>query len=852
MLFSYPGYADFVEPLTLSDTSQVNLGNVQMIQKARLLQEVVVKQTVSAIRIKGDTTEFTADSFHVAANANVEDLLKKLPGIQVDKNGQITAQGQTVKKVLVDGEEFFGDDPTLVTQNLRADMVDKVQVYDKKSDQAAFTGIDDGQKDKTINIKLKEDKKRGYFGKLSAGAGADGHHEEQLMFNKFRKKEKFAAYGIVSNTGKSGLSWKDQSDYGDNGNMNYDEDNGYFYINGGSDPLDSWNGSYNDQGTPLVQNGGLHYNNKWSDDKESVNANYKWSRLMVDGNSSNIATNILPNTVNYSNSRESFKNTMTRNKGNGTYEVQFDSSSSLKVFAEGGNYHKITSNTSNTETLNADSSLLNKSMRNTSNTNDNNFFNSNLIWRKKLRKKGRTLSLNLQQKYTEDKGHGFLFAENDYYIDPSSPTQNITDQLKEANSKNFQLNTKLTYTEPLSTSSSIIANYALVVNNSASTLLSYNKAGDGKYSALDSVYSNDYTFNTLTNRGGLAYSYVRKKIRFNIGTDAGVTSFNQKDEMGKGGDANRHFVNWYPQMHFNYNFSNQRRLALDYNGSTRQPSIQQIQPVKTNNDPLNIVLGNPTLKPSFNSNINLFFFDYKVITEREFFISSSYNFTNNAIASSVYTDSVGRRTTQSVNVNGNRNFNTWLDYGFKWKKAGLYISFNGNMNLNRYVTIVNNENNITNSGNYTGGIRLTKRKEKWYDIGIEASATYNNSKSSIQKDVKTDYWTYQIQPSADVYLPLKFQVHSEINYNIRQQTAMFSGNNNVFLWNAWIGKKLLKKDALLIKLSGNDLLNQNIGLRRNISSNYISENRYATIRRFFLLSVVWNFSNNGATAAPNK
>jgi len=187
LLVTYPGYADYVEQFSLDSAhSTHDFGTLNMILKAKLLADVIIKGARAAIKIKGDTTEFDARAFKIQPNAKVEDLLKQLPGIQVDKDGKITAQGQTVTKVLVDGEEFFGDDPTLVTKNIRADMVDKVQLYDKKSDQAAFTGIDDGQKTKTINIKLKEDKKNGYFGKVDIGDGTDGYYEGQLLFNMFK------------------------------------------------------------------------------------------------------------------------------------------------------------------------------------------------------------------------------------------------------------------------------------------------------------------------------------------------------------------------------------------------------------------------------------------------------------------------------------------------------------------------------------------------------------------------------------------------------------------------------------------------------------------------------------------
>src|SRR5437868_12344640 len=189
LLITYPAYADYVDHINLTDSSSFDL-KVPMTLKAHLLKEVIVRQTISAIKIKGDTTEYAVDSFKVQPDASVEDLLKKLPGIQVDKNGQITAQGEKVQKVLVDGEEFFGDDPTLVTQNLRADMLDKVQVFGKKREQAAFTGVDDSEKTKTINIKLKDNKKNGYFGKAFAGVATDDYHDYSLMTNYFKSKLK--------------------------------------------------------------------------------------------------------------------------------------------------------------------------------------------------------------------------------------------------------------------------------------------------------------------------------------------------------------------------------------------------------------------------------------------------------------------------------------------------------------------------------------------------------------------------------------------------------------------------------------------------------------------------------------
>lgn len=853
VLVTYPKYADYVEEITLTDTSSINLNKVALILKAKLLEEVVIKQKISAIKIKGDTTEFTADSFHVQANATVEDLLKKLPGIQVDKNGKITAQGETVQKVLVDGEEFFGDDPTLVTQNLRADMIDKVQVFDKKSDQAAFTGIDDGEKTKTINLKLKDNKKNGYFGKASAGGGTDGYFENQLMLNMFKKKKKFSAYGILSNTGKTGLNWNERDKYGESfaSNVDYDEANGFFMFSGANDDLDSWDGRYNGKGFPSVRTGGLHYNDKWDDDKQTVNLNYKIMDLDMMGSSGTNTQYILPDTLYYMNQRETFKNNIVRNRANGSYELQLDSSSSIKISANGGTDHKRTSSEFRTEALTSDSVLVNSGDRSISTIGKTNTLNSNLLYKKRLRKKGRTLSVNLSENFEEGSSDGYLYADNEFYKGGIPVEQQITDQFKKYNSRKLAFDSKITYSEPLSASSSLIANYGVALNNSRSNRTSYNKAADGKYTSIDSIYSNDYNFNVFTHKAGLSYSLVKKKVRVNLGNNFGITSFNQED-LRADTSTKRNFVNWFPQAMVMYSFNSQKRLWLRYNGNTSQPSIQQIQPIRTNDDPLNINVGNPALKPQFTNNFGISFNNYKVLTETDIYMSVNYRFTQNAITSNTYVDSNGKRTYQSVNLNGARSLNSWFGYGFKLKKPGIGIRFNGSVNANRSVSIVNGLLNVTNSGNYTLSNDVFKSKDKKYELRLSSSVTYTNSHSSVQSNIKTNYWTFNLQPNIDIYLPKKFQLHTEADANFRQKTSAFDFNTNVFLWNAWIGKKFLKSDALLLKVSGNDLLNQNIGFNRTVNSNFISQNTYSTIQRYFMISLTWNFTKAGSAAVPGN
>ena len=295
LLIAHNNYIDFVDEIILTEKDAVkDLGDYNMIQRGQVLREVIIKNT-AGIKIKGDTLEYLADSFKVRQGAMVEDLLKVLPGIQVNKKGEITAQGEKVEKVLVDGEEFFGDDPTVATQNIQSKVVEKVQVFDKKSDQAAFTGFDDGQEEKTINLKLKDNMNKGQFGKVELGAGLDDRWQNQAMVNSFKNKRQMSLYGLMSSNGKTGLGWEDKNKYtGDGGNMMMDDDGGFMwnFYDSGDDGGNFGNGI--PEGLTKAWVGGVHYADKWNENKEHLNTNYSFGRINRTKNENSKTENLFP------------------------------------------------------------------------------------------------------------------------------------------------------------------------------------------------------------------------------------------------------------------------------------------------------------------------------------------------------------------------------------------------------------------------------------------------------------------------------------------------------------------------------------------------------------------------------
>jgi hypothetical protein len=390
--------------------------------------------------------------------------------------------------------------------------------------------------------------------------------------------------------------------------------------------------------------------------------------------------------------------------------------------------------------------------------------------------------------------------------------------------------------------------YGLGINNTHSDRNSYNKSGDGKYDALDSIYSNNYQYDILTQRGGLSYTLIRKKFRITAANDVAFAGYQQHDLVADT-TSHRNFVNWYPNANFQYNFASQERLWLSYNGYTTPPTLQELQPIANNENPLNVVIGNPGLKPQFANRIRMNFNDFKIFTDEDIWASANYTFTTNAISSALTVDdTTGKQTTQSVNVSGNYSYGANLGYGFKLKGPDFHIRFGGSVQQNNNVTIVDNVNNTTRSGVYGADVNFWKFKEKKYDLSLSFNANYTTSKSSDDPTLTTNYFTYEIQPNADVFLPLHMQVHADGDFNIRQKTPVFTTNNDVYIINAWIGKKLFKNDQLLLKAAVNDLLNQNNGFSRNVSSSIITQNTYSTIKRYFMFSVVWNFTKAGIPA----
>ena len=850
LMLTYPEYADYVYYFHLDAVNpSLNLKTINMKLKTTLLNEVIIKGQAAAIKIKGDTTEFNAGSYTIQPNDKVEDLLKKLPGIQIDKDGKITAQGKAVPKVLVDGEEFFGDDPTLVTKNLRADMVDKVQLFEKSSDQAAFTGIDDGEKTQTINIKLKEDKKNGYFGKVEAGTGNDEFYQGQAMFNAFKAKQKFSVYSVIGNNGKTGLDGRDADRLGTaNQNIEFMDGGGIIMFGGGGDDLNSWGGKYYGEGIPTAFNSGIHYDIKWNKDKQSINANYKLGSLRVEGVKNTLNQNNLPNGLINSNDGQNTNNYMIRQNFDAIYQIKLDTTSNLKITIIGGVKQNDTKNQYSTISNRGDNSLINSTSRLLSNTGEDQNFNATAFYTKQFKKKGRTFSLNLNQVISNNDVEGFLNSKNDFYT--TSGTLNRTeliDQFKISTTVNSSSSAKATYTEPVSTKLSLVLNYAVGLNRSNAERKSFNASAPGRYDILDNLFSNHFEVDQFSNQGGATLNYKAKKSTLFWGTQINNVNYNQVDVVSNT-EYNRNFLNWMPQANYQYRFSSQRSIRVGYNGRTSQPSVTQLQPVLNNNDPLNIPLGNADLSPSYTNSFNLNFNSYKVLTNQQIYLSGNYSFTSNAIVSNRVTDpTTGATISQAINLKSKTpfNYNIYTDFGRKFKfidmNVGLGLSSNGGTSYN----YINNAISKNKRASYDINFNLNKSKEKKYEFYSYFGPSYSVQQSSLQQAVTNNGWGFNSSTSFKIFLPGKVEISSELNYESAARTQSFNENFERTLLNSSITKKFLKGENLRMTIAANDLLNQNIGFSRFANENMLTQSSYVTIKRYFMYSIIWDFNKMG-------
>ncbi|MCB9055110.1 MAG: outer membrane beta-barrel protein [Chitinophagales bacterium] len=853
LLITHVNYHNNNTWFTVSDsTKNVSLGSVVMNDKAKVLEEVVVANEAPPVTLINDTIQYNAGSFKVQPNANVEQLLKKLPGVKVEKDGTIKAQGEKVSKVLVDGKEFFGNDPKIATKNLPADAVDKVQVYDKQSDQAQLTGFEDGEYEKTINLKLKADKKKGKFGKVTAGGGNKERYEGKFNINSFKGARQLSAIGMGNNTNAEGFSFMDIMNFTGDLSRMMKGGGGNIEINISADDAVAMgmNPAGSNNGIVTAWGGGLNYNNIIGK-KLDLQSNYFYNRYNPFQESNVQREYLLPGSSYFYNQHATTDNLSNSHRLNLNTLYEIDSMNSIRFQPSFSYQKKNNYGQSDYNTLSQEGTLITEGFNNSRTWGDGVNFTNNITWRKKFRRKGRTFSLAIQTGLNESNTEGSQYSINSFYNNGVLVKDDTLNQ-QSVTSGNFRsYNVRAAYTEPLWKRS--LMEFSIRNSNSRNvaekTTYDYNR-GSGKYDYMNDMLSNDFENKYGFTNLGFRIRTQRRKYNYSLGVAWQNASLEGKVISGITDSLiAQKFSNLLPMASFQYNFTRFKRFSVSYFSSTNQPSASQLQPVPDVSDRLNIREGNPDLKQEFShairgnlnlvspyKNKNLFWF-FTVQTTKNKIV----NYDSLDIVSSI-------RYSKPVNVDGVFNMNNEISYSMPVRFLKGTMELSSNIRYSKGKQFINQVLNEIKTISVGPQLRLDMSPADKLSMGTGISLNHNKTKYSVSSAQDIKYLSYEYNVYIDWEMPKGFYFSTDFTYTVNSQRAE-GFNTKVPLWNASISKQMLKFNRGELKISAIDILNRNIGVSRNTGLGYIEDSRVLTLRQFFLLSFTYSLSKVGLQKA---
>ncbi len=840
---SYVGYQPKWVPVVNTSDKLAEMGTIYM-SDVNNMSTVTVTARRPPVVINGDSVEFNSENFKTAPNAVVEDLLKKMPGMEVDKSGGITVNGKTVTKVFVNGKEFFTGDPKMATKNLPADAVDKIQVYDRKSDQAMFTGIDDGSEETAINLKLKKDRNRSTFGKLSGGAGTPSVFDAQGNINVINNDEQFSAIGGSNNTNRQNFSSRNIVNFSGGGGGRPGAGAGVT-INiggGGSGETDA-----NAQGIAETYSIGGNYSNLFNNKKIEFNSNVAISDVERNNNSISLTQNLTPgkeftrssisNSINR-NQQQSFGSTIDH-KVTETFSYKFTPSLSWQETSSSSQDTTLTRTG-----LDPNGAITNRNTTAATSMSDAVNASSNLLLRKKFAKKGRTISSTITQSYNQSNSTGSQYTSQFFYAGGNLTSDSILDQqnIRKGNTTTYSAN--IIYTEPISKRSLLEFNTYLSksIGSSSRKVYDQNNATDA-YDLLNTRLTNEFNSEYTYSGGGMSFRSNQKKFNFATGVSLQNAILNGENISAKT-KLSQSFQDILPNANFRYNFSQTKNLNIDYRTSTNQPSITQLQPVLDQSNINRQVIGNPDLKRSYVHNLNIRFFSSKILAGKNFFSTLNASTTNNSIVN--YDSVLPNRTILSkpVNVNGAYRVNGSVNYGFGIKKINSRLNFGLSAGLNNNISYANGLLNTIVTKSTGPSMTYSYILDDVIDVNLTARYSYSKTNNEVNPSLNTNFLTKVFGADMTNYLPFNIVLNQSFNYAINSGRAE-GFNTAVPIWNASFSKFFMKNKRAEIKMSAFDLLNKNIGISRNVSQNQIVDRSYNVISQYFLLSFTYSLQKSG-------
>ncbi len=858
---SYLSYNDITKIITVSQDIQ-NLGNILMTEAVSNLKEVKIVGQIVATEQKGDTTQFNASAFKTNPDATTEDLIQKMPGITVT-NGTVTAHGETVSRVLVDGKPFFGDDAALTLRSLPAEIVDKIEVFDKLSDQAQFTGFDDGNAQKTINIVTKADRKVGQFGKVFAGYGLDDRYQAGGNISYFKGNQRISVIGLSNNINIQNFSNQDL--LGVSGSSGGGGGGG----RGGSGGGGGGGGSNNflvggQSGITGTNSFGLNYSNKFAN-KVDVSGSYFFNRTGNTNEQSTQQRYYLSNGDQLYDEKSISSSTNSNHRLNFRVEYAINKNNTLIVTPRLSfqDNHSGSLKTGLTSLDDGAATKLN-SLDNSRDSKNNGYnFGNDVLFRHAFAKRGRSISVNFNTQINNRDGRSQLYSKNIYYKNLEVPGDTI-DQLSFTNSKGTTLGGNFVYTEPINTSGQLQLNYGLTVSNSNSDKNTYNMSFDNRgYTDLDTLLTNSFDNRYVTNRAGVSYRYRKNSWMANFGVDFQNTGLYSNQLAPRKATVDQSFTNILPNFMLTYRSKSGTQFRTFFRSSTNQPSISQLQNVIDNSNPLSLTAGNPDLKQEYR---NMFNVRYSLAGANRPYNFSALVFvtqTNNAIVNSTIIAQrpttlpngivleQGAKYTSPINVDGSWNARSFLVYGKPIAPVKLNVNLSTGFNYVRSPGRINNVSNFSNTYAMSQGLVVSSNISEKLDFTVSYSGNYNVVRNTIQPNLNNNYFTQGISGRVNWIFGKGFVVQTDVN-NQSYRGLGEGYNQNFTLWNASIGKKFLKNNAGELKLTVFDILKQNNSVSRNVTETYVQDVTSTVLTQYAMLTFTYTLKNFGKMPVQNE
>jgi hypothetical protein len=794
-----------------------DIGELLLRAPEKLLDTILIAGRKPPLIIKNDTIEFNAASFKTLPNSVIEELLRKLPGLQIDASGNMTYAGKKISKVLIDGQEFFSDDTRIATRNLPADMVDKIQIMDNKTLEQQASGFRGISNDKALNIKLKKEKKT--FASASNGAGLYKRYEAAAMFNHFAGTQKISLITSVNNINKSG-----------------------FNMNPGADQtIQSVAFSDEKKGIITSKLGGFHF----SGEKEKVkyNINYTYNDALIDRSTIKAQKQFIsPGSFYFTenNSKDDGKNINHRTFI--SIECELDSMSTLfinPIFSHG---RMTTNNFSNQIMFDENGRMVSSSAVDLSVTGINTNVIANVLWKKRFRKPGAQFSLLFSPYFNnretvEINRAKILFLRNNGSDSLSQVNQGIHEK-----SDTWRPNSSIFYTYPLSNTLRLELNEIIQWRYIYTDRKLFNRDSLGNNSEIDTTYSATYSTSTMFSNTTLSLSYTKPKWEISIGANAGYTKINN-ELRSKDLLINRHELNYAPSVNLAYKIAANKNVSLSFFTNTLQPSLEQLSPIADNTNPLYIKLGNPDLKPVFIANYRANYSSYNSKANITLTGDVDYTSAQNTIVNALSYDGFGRQVSQYVNINGNYTREISLFFTKDWKTDADQkgIGINLSTGQRSIGTFVNGLRTNMKTFNWIPSLSLHYTYKSIADFNVSYALEFYRVSYNPSTLINQKYFRHVLQASLKTTWPKNFSTESNLMYGYHSQLSNGLKKDAILL-NVNIMQRIFKNRQGVVKFSVYDLLKQNNNISRTVADNYIEDASMNTLQQFFMLSFLYRLN----------